>query len=136
MLRPGGRISLIDTDWSTLRLDVGDAGVASMVDETLRSERSRPSNIGSRLTSLVTGAGFDQIKATAATQVWTHWDPDRSPAPDGCFSMSSLADNVVDAGHLDSHDAGRFVATILDAARRGRFFMSLTMFGISAVRPE
>jgi SAM-dependent methyltransferase len=38
VLRPGGRISLIDTDWSTLRLDVGDATVAERVSEAMRAE--------------------------------------------------------------------------------------------------
>jgi ubiquinone/menaquinone biosynthesis C-methylase UbiE len=56
VLRSGGRLSLIDTDWSTLHLDVGDAQITSMVRDGLRVDRSRPSNVGRRLAELATGA--------------------------------------------------------------------------------
>jgi SAM-dependent methyltransferase len=132
VLRPGGRIGLIDTDWSTLRLDVGDDDIAAKVSAALRVERRRPSNIGSRLLGLLRSAGFRDASATAATQVWTEWDPNDSPAPDGCFSMESLADDLVAAGELNSDDTDGFVATIREAARQGHFFMSLAMFAVIA----
>jgi hypothetical protein len=46
--------------------------------------------------------------------------------------MSSLADDLVDAGQLGVGDRGRFVSTIHDAARAGRFLMALTMFAVVA----
>ena len=135
VLRPGGRISLIDTDWSTLQLDVGDSTVASRVREAMRAERSRPSNVGSRLGELVRAAGFEAPLETAATQVWTTWNPDDSPAPDGCFSMRSLADDLVATGQLNEADVDRFVSTVHDAARSDHFSMSLTMFAVIATNP-
>ncbi len=132
MLRPGGRISLIDTDWSTLQLDVGDSTVAARVREAMRAERSRPSNVGSRLGELVRAAGFEPPLETDATQLWTTWNPDDSPAPDGCFSMHSLADDLVATGQLNEADANRFVSTIHGAARSGHFSMSLTVFAVIA----
>jgi len=135
VLRPGGRISLLDTDWSTLRLDVGDNMVAARVRETMRSERTRPSNVGGRLGELVRAAGFEALLETEATRVWTTWNPDDSPAPDGCFSMHSLADDLVATGQLDHAEVDRFVSTIHDAARSGHFSMSLTMFAVIASAP-
>jgi ubiquinone/menaquinone biosynthesis C-methylase UbiE len=132
VLRPGGRISLIDTDWSTLRLDVGDSTLTARVRDAMRTERRRASNVGRRLGELARTAGFDDLVETTATQVWTTWDPDHSPAPDGCFSMPSLADDLVATGQLDQADTGRFVATIHDAARDGTFSMSLTMYAVIA----
>ena len=70
-----------------------------------------------------------------ATQTWDRWNPDESPAPDGCFSMSSLADDLVETGHLPAGDRARFVATIHTAAHDGRFSMALTMFALVAVAP-
>jgi SAM-dependent methyltransferase len=131
-LRPGGRLALIDTDWSTLEIDVGDAEVAGVVREAVRTEGNRPSHVGRRLGALVRAAGLDVVAETSAPHVWTQWDPDAEPAPDGCFSMRSLADDLVESGDLDRAGADRFVATIDDAARRGRFSMSLTMFAVVA----
>jgi SAM-dependent methyltransferase len=132
VVRPGGRVSLIDTDWSTFTIDVGDEALAALVRDGMRTERGRPSNVGGRLHGLVAAAGCVPIARTHATQTWTAWDPDTSPAPVGCFSMESLADDLVAAGHLATADRAWFVATIHDAARRGRFRMSLTMLGVVA----
>lgn len=134
VLRPSGRLSLIDTDWSTFRLDVGDDDIDAAVRAALRTERRRASNVGSRLTDLVRSVGFEEILQTEATQVWTTWHPDRDPAPDGCFSMRSLAEDLVSAGRLQPEGVPNFVSTVHDAARAGRFSMSLTMYAIVARR--
>jgi ubiquinone/menaquinone biosynthesis C-methylase UbiE len=135
VVRPGGRISLIDTDWSTFTIDVGDDALGAMVRDGMRTERNRPSNVGRRLHHLVAAAGCEPIGRAEATQTWTSWDPDAAPAPVGCFSMESLADDLVDREVLPSSERKRFVATIHDAARRGDFSMRLTMFGVVAATP-
>ena len=135
VLRPGGRISLIDTDWSTLRIDVGDPAITSMVSDALCTERRRASNVGARLGELVRSIGFSAIVGSSATQVWNRWDPDTSPAPDGCFSMRSLAEDLVSADRLNEADTDWFISTIHDAARNGRFSMSLTMHAVIATAP-
>ena len=133
MVRPRGRVSLIDTDWSTFTIHVGDDALAALVRDGMRTERNRPSNVGRRLHDLVGAAGCVPLARTEATQTWTTWDPDESPAPLGCFSMESLADDLVATDRLTTADRRRFVSTIHDAARRGQFLMSLTMFGVVAV---
>jgi hypothetical protein len=45
--------------------------------------------------------------------------------------MESLADNLV----ATPAERRRFVSTIHEAARRGQFRMSLTMFGVVALAP-
>lgn len=133
VLRPRGRLSLIDTDWSSLRLEVGDPEITKVVRDGLRVERNRPSNVGRRLAELAESAGLEVTKQTAETQIWTRWDPDESPAPDGCFSMTTLAEDLVKAGQLESGAVRRFVETIHEAARSQRFAMSLTMHAMVAV---
>jgi SAM-dependent methyltransferase len=135
VVRPGGRISLIDTDWSTFTLDVGDEALAALVRDGMRTERNRPSNVGRRLHELVGATGCVTLARTEATRTWTTWDPGESPAPLGCFSMESLADDLAATGRLATDDRLRFVSTIHEAARRGRFSMSLTMFGVVAQAP-
>jgi ubiquinone/menaquinone biosynthesis C-methylase UbiE len=135
VLRPGGRLSLIDTDWSTLELEVGDRSVTEAVRRTLANERNRPSNVGRRLGALAQAAGLVAVCETSVRHTWAEWDPDASPAPDGCFSMRSLADDLVDAGELDPAGADAFVATVHGAAHAGRFAMSLSMFAVVATAP-
>lgn len=132
VLRPGGRLSLIDTDWSTFRIDVGDDVLADLVRDAMQTERARPSNVGRRLHDLVASAGCEPFARAEATQTWSAWDPDASPAPVGCFSMESLADDLVDRDRLSPADRATFVATVHDAARRGAFSMRLTMFAVVA----
>lgn len=135
VVRAGGRVSLIDTDWSTLAIDIGDDLVPAQVRAAMRFERNRPSNIGSRLHETVQAAGLTVLARTSQTHVWTEWNPDESPAPDGCFSMESLADDVVSAGQLTPGERAAFVSKIHTAARTGQFSMSLTMFAVVASAP-
>jgi len=131
----GGRLSLIDTDWSTFRLDVGDSRLAARVAEAMRTERRRASNVGRELTALALAAGCTVVADTTATQTWEKWNPDVSPAPDGCFSMSSLADDLIDVGQLSPAERDDFISTVHSAARNGSFSMELTMFAVVATTP-
>ena len=136
VLRPGGRISLIDTDWSTFNIDVGSPEVSDKVRNAMSIERNRPSHVGNRLARLLTAVGLEVLAETTATQVWNAWDPDDSPAPDGCFSMESLAEDLIDAKQLNPVDAASFVAAIHNAARQDRFAMTLTMHAVVAASPH
>jgi SAM-dependent methyltransferase len=134
VVRPGGRVSLIDTDWSTFAIDVGDDAVTAVVRDAMRTERGRPSNIGGRLHDVVRDAGLTPVARAEATHTWTAWNPDATPAPDGCFSMQSLADDLVATHRIAPAERDRFVSTIQQAARRDRFSMSLTMYAVVATR--
>ena len=101
----------------------------------MRTERGRPSNIGRRLQDLVAAAGCKPVASAEATQTWTSWDPDVLPAPVGCFSMESLADDLVARHRLPATDRTTFVAAVHAAARRGQFSMRLTMFAVVATAP-
>jgi SAM-dependent methyltransferase len=136
VLRPGGRLALIDTDWSTFDLDVGDDDLRRRVRDAMHVERRRAATVGRQLGDLVRAAGLEPFDHTTATQHWHTWDPDASPAPPGCFSMSSLADDLVDTDNLAEADRHQFVSTIHQAARDGRFSMTLTMFGVVATTAE
>jgi SAM-dependent methyltransferase len=136
VVRPGGRVSLIDTDWSTFTIDVGDDSLAALVRDGMRTERYRPSYVGRRLHERAGAAGCVPLASTEATQTWTAWDPVASPAPPGCFSMERLADDLFATDPLAIANRPRFVSTIHDAARRGRFSMRLTMFAVVAAAPS
>lgn len=128
--RDGGLVSLIDSDWTTFSIDIGDDDTVRRVSKAMNVPRRRPHDIGGRLAELVIGCGLEVVAVTSAEQTWSQWDPDASPAPDGCFSMWSLADDLVDAGSLKADGRNGFVESIHAAARQGCFSMTLTMFGV------
>lgn len=130
VVRPGGRVSLIDTDWSSFTIDVGDQRVIELVREAFAVEQRRPSNIGRRLHLLVADAGLTVLARTEATHRWTSWDPDVDAAPAGCFSIRSVADDLVESGRLTAREGDEFVSTIERAARDGRFAAHLTMYAV------
>jgi SAM-dependent methyltransferase len=135
VLQPGGRLCLTDTDWSTLRLDIGDEAVEAKVSSAFREERGRPSNVGRRVAVLAERAGCTVSGERTATHRWTSWDPDTELVPPGCFSMRSLAHDLVERGELAASESEGFVERIHEAARRGRFSMSLTMHAAVAKTP-
>ena len=135
VVRPEGLVSLLDTDWSTFELQVDNDEIAKMVHDAMQTERRRPSNVGRRLVDLAHGAGLEVLGQTKATHRSNDWNPDRSPAPAGCFSMTSLAANLVETGHLAEGRDSWFVDSVHDAARNGRFALALTMFAVVARRP-
>ena len=111
-----------------VRFTVGDACSLAEPDnsfDVVRSERTLQWLID-RLTP---------VAKAEATHTWTAWNPDESPAPDGCFSMQSLADDLVATDQLAPAERDRFVSRIQQAARRDRFSMNLTMYAVVAAAP-
>jgi hypothetical protein len=98
-------------------------------------DRDGPTTVGGRLRSLAEAAGLVPLAHTTATQVWSSWDPDESPRPDGWAPMAVMAEVMVEAGQLRADEVDRFVETVEEAARRGRFTMRLTMHSLIAAAP-
>ena len=135
VLRPGGLVCLTDSDWSTLDFDVGDPDIARRVHETFAVDRGRQTTVGGRLRNLAEAAGLVPLADASATQVWASWDPDESPRPDGWAPMAVMAEAMVAAGQLTADEVDRFVETVEQAARQGRFTMRLTMHSLIAAAP-
>ena len=135
VVRPGGRVCLIDSDWSSFTLELGDPHLSAQIHAFYRVERNRPSNLGSRLATLTESAGLRPVAHTSATQVWSHWDPDTTHRLDGWVPMVEVVDELIAGGELQSSRRDDVLASIEDAARNGRFEMRLTMHAILAVAP-
>jgi SAM-dependent methyltransferase len=135
VVRPGGLVCLTDTDWSTFDLDVGDPDISRRVRDTYRVDRRRPTTVGGRLAGLAEAVGLRPLAESKAAQVWSSWDSDASARPDGWAPMSLHADDLIDAGNLAADEREWFIDIIIDAARRGRFAMRLTMHALVAAAP-
>lgn len=128
VLRPGGRIVLIDTDWATAIVHPADPDVLGRMVAHFMSESANPYS-GRRLRGLLAGAGLEIAAETAATMI----EPQEG-ARQGFVAMMVQAS--AQAGVLTPAEAQTFAATLAEAADRGAFHLSLTMYAVSAVKPR
>ena len=135
VLRPGGRIVIIDSDWSTARADVGDDEAAMAFVDSMLAFRGPPATVGRLLLNLLRRAGLTDVEATAATHLWTSWDPDEPPGGNGLFPLRAMVTQLVDMGRLDPELGTRFATAVVDAGRSDRFFLSVGMVAVGGVQP-
>lgn len=130
VLRPGGRIALIDTDWSTAIIHPADPAVLQRMVDYFLAGSANPYS-GRRLRGLLAGAGagLEITGETAAT-----WIEPQEGARQGFVSMMHLTS--LEAGVITRAEAEAFAQGIADAADRGEFHLSLTMYAVSAVKPR
>jgi SAM-dependent methyltransferase len=135
VLRPGGRLSLIDTDWRTLVCDIPDQEAMEQVLHGLMQQRGPGAAVGSRLLNVCREAGLEDLELEAAAHTWTAWDPDTETAPSGFFPFDSVVPQLADLGFIEAALAEHVVDQIMSGARRGRFFMAVTMFAVAGRIP-
>jgi ubiquinone/menaquinone biosynthesis C-methylase UbiE len=128
VLRPGGRVVLIDTDWATAIIHPADPGVLQRMIDYFLADSANPYS-GRRLRGLLAGAGLEITGETAAT-----WIEAQEGARQGVVSMMHLT--ALQAGVITPAEAEAFAQGLADAADRGAFHLSLTMYAVSAVKPR
>jgi SAM-dependent methyltransferase len=127
VLRPGGRIALIDTDWGTAIIHPADPGVLQRMLDYFLGESANPYS-GRQLRGLLAGAGLEITGETAAT-----WIEPQEGARQGFVSMMHLT--AAQAGAITPAQADAFAQRLAEAADRGAFHLSLTMYAVSARKP-
>jgi ubiquinone/menaquinone biosynthesis C-methylase UbiE len=130
VLRPGGRLCLIDTDWRTLLADIPDTESLHAVSAAMYAHRGPSAGAGTRLFNTCRDAGLVGLEYAAATHVWDAWDPDADDQLPGLFPLRPVIGQLAEHGLIDHDLARRFVDGLEVEARRDRLFMSLTMFAV------
>lgn len=135
VVRPGGLLCLADSDFSTMRLTIGDPGLEGRLHATMGVDRDRQTTIGGRLDRVAEAVGLALVAQTSATHVWSAYDPDASPRLPGWAPWPFTARLMVEAGELAPEEVDGFISAVEHAGRAGRFRMELTMFAVVARRP-
>ncbi|GAA0353229.1 hypothetical protein GCM10009540_86970 [Streptomyces turgidiscabies] len=127
VLRPGGRVALVDSDWATALLHPGDPdAVAAMTAGTLAVAANPYS--GRRLADQLSAAGLvvDDRGSQALLQ-------DNATVPWPLVRM--MGESTVRRGLMTEEQRDRLYAELTEAAERGALHMSVTMFAVVAHRP-
>ncbi|MFC9693318.1 methyltransferase domain-containing protein [Kribbella sp. NPDC056951] len=126
ILRPGGRIVLIDTDWQTAIVHPADPEVLQRMVASFLAEAANPYS-GRLLRGQLADAGLEIIGESAST-----WLEPQSGARQGFVSMMHV--RAQQSGAITAAEAEAFAQGIVEAADRGAFHLSLTMYAVSAVK--
>ncbi|MFJ3712904.1 methyltransferase domain-containing protein [Streptomyces sp. NPDC090053] len=127
VLRPGGRVALLDTDWATTILYPGEAEVVAVLTGGALAAAANP-HAGRKLMGQLaaTGLEIDDLGSQALIQ-----DPRKVSWP----LIRALAEKAVQEELITGRQRDRLYADLTAAAERSALHMSVTMFGIIAHRP-
>ncbi|WP_052809875.1 methyltransferase domain-containing protein [Streptomonospora alba] len=128
VLAPGGRIALLDTDWSTAVLHPGPADVVDRVLDALSAPLANP-QAGRQLRGLLVAAGVDVADCEAATWIDDGAAGARAPA-------SELPWRALRCGAVTREEAVRLSQELARASAAGAFFRATTVFGAFGTRVD
>ncbi|GGN88921.1 hypothetical protein GCM10011579_083120 [Streptomyces albiflavescens] len=128
VLRPGGRVALLDTDWATTILHPGDPETVAGLTSGALSAAADPYS-GRKLVGRLTAAGLviDDRGSQALLQDHTSvaWP-----------LIRMLGESAVRRDLITEAQRDRLYADLTEASAQGALHMSVTMFGAVAHRPE
>jgi len=127
VLRPGGRVALLDTDWATFVLHPADPEIRPALASVTQATAATP-DAGRRLASWVTAAGLtvDEL----GSEVLLH-DPRSVSWP----LVRGISTAALGRGLITEEQRDLLHADLAAAAEQGAFHLSVTMFAVVAHRP-
>jgi ubiquinone/menaquinone biosynthesis C-methylase UbiE len=116
VLRPGGRIALIDTDWRTIAIWPGEQRVISAIVDAWVDQTVNPA-AASRLADLLISAGFTSVTLQADVL------------------LMRPRDTAVKSGNVSAQDADQLRTELRAAAKNERCVFSVLVMAAQAERP-
>jgi SAM-dependent methyltransferase len=126
VLRPGGRITLLEPDWGTLIVGGTEPDMTTRI-LAVHVHRHQQPFIGRRLRGLLSSYGFTEIELDGRPVIYT----DLASA-NRAFGMWRAAEFAVQAGAISEPEAIRWSEQTEEADANGTFFASSTGFRASA----
>ncbi|MFI7664356.1 class I SAM-dependent methyltransferase [Nocardia sp. NPDC049526] len=128
VLKPGGRVVVVDSDWGTAIVHPGDRPVVREIVDTLIAATTNPFS-GRRLPGLLTKAGLviDEIGSHALVQ-------DRTVGAGALVNRISAM--AVARGSITEAQRDQLIADLERGAETGDVHLSVTMFAVLAHKPH
>ena len=130
VLRPGGRLALINTDWQTLIWDTDDANLGARVVTAWEGHLAH-NHLPRRLKPLLSRTGLQVDGVEPIVILNTDYDPN-------AFSFMLLhivADYVRGTGQLSPAEVDAWVADVQHRGGEGSYFFSLNQYLFVAHKP-
>ncbi|HEU5456394.1 MAG TPA: methyltransferase domain-containing protein [Nocardioides sp.] len=130
VLRPGGRVALLDSDWATGITHPGDPELLERYRAFQLTQWANPFS-GRRLRGQLLAAGLvvDPDIGSSALVL-----PDEALRDGGMVALGG--EDAVAAGVVTDEELDDIVSGVSAAAARGEAFVSVTMFGVIGRRPR
>ncbi|MBA2273062.1 MAG: methyltransferase domain-containing protein [Actinobacteria bacterium] len=135
VLRPGGRVVVVDTDWETVTIDHPDVPTTRKILNFVTDVFTTNGWIGRRLPRLFRDNGLKDVSVTARSLLVPEWDADTDPSAIGPPFFVVLP-QAQERGVVTKSEADQWLAELEKLAQEDRFFASLTMFGVCATKPQ
>ena len=130
VLKPGGRLAIVDVDWSTVSWHSRDPGRMERVLGAWDKHLAHPS-LPQSLAAEMTDAGFVDVRSEGHVFLNTNAGSD---AYSGSL-MPLIADFVTGSG-VTAHEAAAWTEDLKDLDAAGRYFFAVTKFCFSGTRPD
>lgn len=124
--RSGGRVVVSDTDYDTLVVEAPDADLTGRI-LAHHTERMECGRIGRRLRGLFLDAGLTSVEIAPYAAVATEYDEE-------VLKLRDKADRATAAGVIAPEAAARWVSSLTEADRAGRFLCAQIVLTVSGRR--
>ena len=128
VLKPGGRVLALDTDWGSLAVDLADTALVARVLDQARTRMPSP-RAALALRRLLCDAGLDATDTTGYAFAFT------SLAEAGVLIPMVNPDVPREAKMVPDADREQWFAALHDADARGAFLAGFTMYTVRATKP-
>jgi SAM-dependent methyltransferase len=131
VLRPGGRLAIIDTDWDTLVLHTDDSELAGRIDRAW-DEHLADRILARRLPGLLRQAGFNTAAVELVPVLNTEYDPNTY----GFGVIGLIANFARGRAGVSSADVDAWLADIERQHASGSYFFSLNQYLFRTTKPD
>ncbi len=129
VLKPGGRVGIIETDWHGLVINSPDVTTTRLMTDAWDATVSSP-NLPPQLIPKLNSAGFSAVKAQAIPVL----NDSHNSAGYGAGMVRYMAKNAVKQGVVDQQQADRWLDEMVDQFEQQGFFFCVNRFLFTAVK--
>ena len=129
VLKPGGRVGIIETDWHGLVINSPDYTLTRMMTDAWDATVPSP-NLPPRLVPLLRGAGFKAISVQAIPVINASYNESGY----GASMIRYMAKNAVKRETINQQQADQWIDEIRSLAKQQSFFFCINRFLFTAIK--